>query len=220
MGGAAMSFALVQVSPFAVINLFIGGLPPDPILWPDGAATHATAVGTVRGNWEFCNVVSTPVQPGPLFTLASSTPSLASPTVTYTQVWTPPPLPTAKAVYLQQINNMAEVQLQAISTAIGGGQAIVHQRKVAEANALASDPSPNPANYPMLSALVGVQASTLNAVGTAVLNGVNLWVTSAAQIESTRINGLLTVSAATTLLGAASALAAVTWPQTGTGTLS
>ncbi len=216
-----MSFALAQVSPFAVLNLFIGGLPPDPITWPDGAVTHATAVGFSRGNWMFCNVVLTPAQPGPLYTLASSTPSLSNSTVTYTQVWTPPSLATVQSTFLQQIHNGAEARLQLISAIVGGGQAVVHQRKITEAVTLANDPSPNSANYPMLSALVGVQGSTLGAVGTAVLNAVSLWVPIAAQIEAARIGGILTVSAATTLLGAVSAFNAITWPSpSGTGTLS
>ncbi len=216
-----MSFALVQVSPFSVLNFFLGGLPPDPVLWPDGAVTHATVVGFARGNWMFCNTTATPAQPGPLFTLGSSTPFLAGSTVTYTQVWTPPSLATVQSAFLQQIHSGAEARLQLISAIIGGGQAVVHQRKITEAMTLANDPSPNSVNYPMLSALVGVQGSTLGAVGTAILNAVGVWVPAAAQIEAARVGGVLAVSAATTLLGAASAFNAITWPtQSGTGTLS
>ncbi len=221
-----MSFALVQISPFQVLNFFVGGLPPDPVLWPDGSATHATAVGFARGNWMFCTTVTTPAQPGPLFTLSASTPSLAGSIVTYTQTWTPPALATAKLAYIQQINNAAETLLQSVSLIAGPGQAVVHQRKIAEATALASDVSPNPANYPLLSGLIGVQGSTINAVGTAVIASVSLWATTAAQIEAQRVNAVLGVSAATTLVGAVAVLAAVTWPtisstaSVGTGTVT
>ncbi len=214
-------YALVQVSPFSVLQLYQNGLLPDPVIWPDNAATHATGPGFTRGNWMFCSVVFTPAQPGPLYTLGSSTPSLSSSTVTYTQVWTPPSLATAQNAFLAQINGAAETRLQLISIIPGGGQAAVHQRKVAEAMTLAGDPSPNQSSYPMLAALIGVQGSTLGAVGTAVLSATNAWVAAAAQIEAARVSGLLTVNAATTLLGAVSAFNAITWPTpSGTGTIS
>lgn len=97
----------------------------------------------------------------------------------------------------------------------------MHQRKAAEANALSNDLSPNPANYPMLAALVGIQASTLGAVGTSVLVANSAWAAAVAHVEATRVSGLLTVAAATTFAGAAAAFNSISWPtQSGTGIIA
>lgn len=207
-----MTFALVEINPFSVIQTYLGNLVPDPLVWPDGAVTHATTVGFVRGNWMLASVAYTPPQPGEFYLLQSSTASFAGSVVTYTQTWAPNNLASVQSTLTQRINQAAEGERLRYITP-GVGQSMIYLQKLAQAQALqtwiAANPTgaPNPATYPLLAASVGIEenaagtgpCSSLSDVMTLVLSVYGQWMTIGAQIETLRLKGLSAVAAATTV---------------------
>lgn len=79
------------------------------------------------------------------------------------------------------------------------GQEMIYLAKEAEARELASDPAPDPADYPMLAAEVGITAPTLAEVGQIILNLAVLWRGIGAQLEQVRLTTHTQVSAATSV---------------------
>jgi len=132
------------------------------------------------------------------------------------QTWTaraetPAELAAAKADAIIAIDADAEAQRLRYVTP-GAAQQLVYEAKRHEAVALASDESPDPSNYPLLSAEIGITASTLTDVGAAVLLTAAQWRNVAAAIEHLRLGAKQAVAAATTI-AAVHAAAAVTWPE-------
>lgn len=94
----------------------------------------------------------------------------------------------------------------------GSGQAMVYQRKGEEATRLQSDPDPDPKNYPILSATVGIEGATLQEVAALVIQMTNMWVEVAAAIETARLGGKAAISAATSATAVNEAFYAIKWP--------
>ncbi|WP_199091550.1 hypothetical protein [Bosea sp. ASV33] len=69
----------------------------------------------------------------------------------------------------------------------GAGQAMTYQAKADEARRLQNDATPKAANYPLLSAEVGVTAPTLTGVGAVVLEAYQQWQTVGGAIETARL---------------------------------
>jgi hypothetical protein len=70
----------------------------------------------------------------------------------------------------------------------GAAQAMVYQQKAAEADALlAADGEPDPGNYPILAASVGIEADTLTDIAHLVIGTRMAWTVIAAQIEAVRL---------------------------------
>lgn len=95
---------------------------------------------------------------------------------------------------------------------LGAGQAMTYQSKAIEAAALAGDASPDPADYPLLSAEVGITASDLAGVGVAVRARQAAWAQIGAVIEGARLAAKHAVTAAPDA-AAARAAAVVAWPE-------
>lgn len=93
----------------------------------------------------------------------------------------------------------------------GSGQALTYEQKRAEAERMATDPTPQPDAYPLLAAEVGITADTLAAVGALVRARAAAWTAIAAQIESLRLQAKAAVMAATNAAEARAA-AVVNWP--------
>lgn len=93
------------------------------------------------------------------------------------------------------------------------GQEMVYQRKAGEARAMASDPNPQPANYPLLTSLVGVEAPDLASEGALVRARDALWTGIGAAIEAARVGAKRNVMAAATAEEALAARAAAAWPS-------
>lgn len=207
-----MTFVLVQIDPFVVLETLFPTSIPDPIVWPDGTASHGVPpTGMSHGNWAVLPAIYTPPSPGEFYTLAESVGVLTGQTVTFTQTWTPQPLAGVQATLVARLNQAAEQQRQAYITA-GPGQAMIYLQKLAEATALMSDAAPVAANYPLLNATVGIEAPTLAAVGALVRQTSAQWTLLAAQIEAARLSTKAAITAAATVDPAVAALAAVTWP--------
>ena len=121
-----------------------------------------------------------------------------------------PALDALKAAAVAEIDAQAEQQRQRYLTP-GAGQALVYERKRAEAERMATDADPQPADYPLLAAEVGITAPTLAEVGAAVRALADQWTAAAAAIEATRLSAKAAIAAATTPPEVRAA-AHVTWP--------
>ncbi|WP_414901206.1 hypothetical protein [Rhizobium cremeum] len=80
----------------------------------------------------------------------------------------------------------------------GAGQAMTYQRKADEARACLAAADPQPADYPMLSAEVGITAATLTGVAEVVSAAYEAWLSIGARIESTRLGAKAAIDAAKT----------------------
>lgn len=91
-------------------------------------------------------------------------------------------------------------------------QQVIYEQKRREAAQLEADPSPNPADYPMLSAEVGITAPTLAEVGEVVRGLSAAWLSAAASIEALRLGAKAAIETAPSEAVIATA-EAVTWPE-------
>ena len=121
-----------------------------------------------------------------------------------------PSLDALRQRAMEQVDAQAEFQRLALITP-GAGQALVYERKRAEAERMAGDANPQPADYPLLAAEVGITAPTLAGVGAAVRATASDWIAAAASIEAVRLRAKAAIAAATTP-PAIRAAAQVTWP--------
>lgn len=94
----------------------------------------------------------------------------------------------------------------------GSAQAMVYKQKAEEAAKLQDDPSPDPADYPVLSASVGIEAATLAEVATMVLTKHAQWAVMAAQIEAVRLQAKKDIDEAANVAAVNAVLDAVVWP--------
>jgi hypothetical protein len=121
-----------------------------------------------------------------------------------------PSLDALKATVSAKVDAQAEQQRQRYLTP-GAGQALVYERKRAEAERMATDADPQPAAYPLLAAEVGITAPTLAEVGAVVRGLADQWTAAAAAIEAARLAAKAAIAAATTPPEVRAA-ADVSWP--------
>lgn len=124
--------------------------------------------------------------------------------------WQEPDLAEVKASLRAQVDAKAEgLRLQYITP--GQGQVMVYQRKAQEARAILSDADPDPDNYPILSASVGIEGKDIAEVAALVRATEAAWAMIAAAIETARLGGKAAIAAAETLAGAQAAFDAIDW---------
>lgn len=215
-----MAFALVQINPFAVVTLYPPSLDaPNPVVWPDGAASHAVSAPFVHGNWALVNVVYTPAAPNAYTQLVASVPSFDGATLTFTQTWTSIPLPAAQADFAglidlaaasahvnavmanQQLNVMCAVRTMMVIETRNEAVAIANLGTAAVLT-----------NYPMIGAIANAMGVGVGVVVSSVLSNYAAWVATAAKIEGARISAQLAVANATSVTSALTAYNAVAWP--------
>lgn len=121
-------------------------------------------------------------------------------------------LAAAKAEATARVDAEAEAT-RLLYVTPGSAQALVYEAKRHEAISLAADPSPDPADYPLLSAEIGITAPTLAEVGDAVLEMAGQWRAIAAQIERLRLTAKAGIAAATTIGAVHAASSGIAWPQ-------
>jgi cell pole-organizing protein PopZ len=121
------------------------------------------------------------------------------------------PLDRARAIWSRNVDMQAEAARLAWITP-GNGQMAVYLMKREEAARFASDPAPNPAAYPLLSAEVNVTAPTLAEVAAIVTAMAAAWIAAAAAIETIRLGAKAEIAAAETV-EAVIAAASVSFPH-------
>lgn len=94
----------------------------------------------------------------------------------------------------------------------GTGQAMTYQRKVQEAHAATAEQDPDPADYPLLSASIGIDGPDLAAVAAVILGMDAAWAQIGAAIEAVRLSTKKTIDEAVDEAAARAAADAAIWP--------
>lgn len=128
------------------------------------------------------------------------------------EAFTPPPGPPAEQL-LAEAKATARALLAAHAAeartayiTVLPGQDMIYLAKEAEARAWIADPVPNPANYPLLVAEIGITAPDAAALTQLWLNLAALWRAAAAQLEALRMSVGAAIDAAETVDAVADAL--------------
>lgn len=95
----------------------------------------------------------------------------------------------------------------------GSGQAMAYLQKAMEATAYLAATDPDPANYPLLAAEVGITGDTIGDVAAVVDAHYQAWRVIGAAIEQARLGGKAAVDTAKTVEDAQAAYEAVVWPS-------
>ena len=126
-----------------------------------------------------------------------------------------------KTTLCQQVDEAAETVLQRYITP-GSGMAMVYQEKMAQALAVAAlgeaaanamSAADREAQYPTLSASVGIEAATLWGCAQLVLTKYTQFATLSLSIERSRLQGKAAIKAAATESEAVAAHSAIAWPS-------
>lgn len=227
-----MTFALVQISPFQVIQSFQADAPPDPVRWPDGAVTHGIATsGVTHGPWALLPTNFTPAAPTQFHSLGTTIPTLNGTSVTFQQVWIPAPLGTVQNALLASVSNSVG---QASSNVIDNSPMglFIFQERLAEARSLgqwflATTVQPSTSSYPLLFATVGVERAPDGSVSTTmanimfkVLNSYSQLVTDLAPMVRGIAAAHVAINACTTVVDAVSAFNTISVNPIGTAIAS
>ena len=168
-----MSFAVVSDTG-EIAQTFPGDAVPDPVVWPNGDASHGANVGYRHSQWRIVNVIYGPDRPDEFHENTDTKPLLNGNTLTYVRTWTPQPLAYVQKTLSARIDEDAERQRQLYLTP-GVGQAMVYTRKLAEAHFSAAEQNPNPKNYPLLAASVGIDGHFIPEVAGKVIAAATKW---------------------------------------------
>ncbi|MFK3857794.1 hypothetical protein [Agrobacterium pusense] len=122
----------------------------------------------------------------------------------------PASLEDRKVTAAQQIDADAEAARLRYITG-GSGQAMTYQQKAAEAAAALAATDPDPADYPLIVAEIGITAPTLLEVAAVIDGAYQQWRVVGAAIEALRLGGKAAVAAAMTVEDVQAA-ADITWP--------
>lgn len=128
-----------------------------------------------------------------------------------------PTLPQIKAGLRATIDSSAEAERRKYITA-GSGQAMTYMQKADEAArylaVVAKGDTPNPDDYPLLSAEVGITAPALGDVAGVVSIAFTQWQVIGGMIEAARLSTKAAIDQAETVEAAQAAADSVIWPNT------
>lgn len=182
----------------------------NPVTWPNGDVSHGTAVGMEYRHWTLVPVTHD-APPNEFYAAQGErTPHFDGAKVVLRGTYVPRDMVQVRAVLLQRVESTVAA-LHARYLAAGPGAALVYQHKCAEAAALAKDLKPDPANYPLLAATVGIEGATLAAVAERVRAKEREWLAAAAAIERTRKTARQSIEQAATVDEALKAFGAIRW---------
>lgn len=116
-----------------------------------------------------------------------------------------------KTMMKAEIDDSAEAERLKYITP-GSGQALTYSQKSDEANRYLAATSPVAADYPLLSAEVGITASDIGGVAAVVKAAFAQWQTIGASIEASRLKAKASIEEASTEEAVRAAAAAVVWP--------
>lgn len=121
-------------------------------------------------------------------------------------------LKTRKLELKRRIDDQAEIERVKYITP-GAGQAMTYSQKAEEARLCLSAASPDPDDYPMLAAEIGITASNLMGVAQVVADANAQWLQIGAAIESVRLATKKAIAEAETIEAAQVAADAAVWPS-------
>lgn len=117
-----------------------------------------------------------------------------------------------KAQLRTAIDDAAEEQRLRYITG-GAGQAMTYAQKAEEARLCLDAAGPDPEDYPLLAAEIGITASTLVGVAQVVATANAQWLQIGAAIEAARLSAKKAISEAQSVEEARAAADAVVWPD-------
>lgn len=120
-------------------------------------------------------------------------------------------LPDVKAALKSAVDHVAEQQRLRFITA-GAGQAMTYAQKAEEAGLCLDAAGPDPEDYPLLAAEIGITANTLVGVAQVVATANAQWLQIGAAIEAARLSAKKAISEAETVEDAQAAADAIVWP--------
>lgn len=122
------------------------------------------------------------------------------------------PLAETKAQLKRAIDDAAELERLKYITP-GAGQAMTYAEKATQARACLAAEAPEPENYSLLAAEIGITAETLTGVAATVAAAYDQWLTIGAMIEATRLGTKAAIDAAEDIGSAEEAAQAALWPS-------
>lgn len=206
-----MSYALIQIDPFKIVQELAGDYPPAAVVWPNGNATHGVTEGFVHDRWMLAKVVYDERGGGEFHRVKSSTPSLDGTCVTYIREWEPDDLDLVKDTLKGRVDAAAEQARQLLVTP-GSSQAMVYQSKADEAARALADRNPPPGRYPLLDASVGIDGETITEVAKVVTRKATELAKPLADIERVRLTAKAAITAAPDVQTAMKVCASLKWP--------
>jgi hypothetical protein len=120
-------------------------------------------------------------------------------------------LAALKETLKAQIDAAAEVERLKYITP-GAGQTMTYQRKLEQAKQADADTDPDPADYPMLAASIGIDGATIADVASTVIAMDAAWETVGAGIEAARLGAKKAVGDAEDTEAARAVLSGIVWP--------
>ena len=123
-----------------------------------------------------------------------------------------PDLIALKSTLKTAIDQAAEAERLNYITG-GAGQAMTYSQKADEAQRYLAAADPKPADYPLLSAEVGITAADIVGVAAVVDAAYRKWQVIGAAIEAVRLGTKAAIDAATTIEKANAAHEAAAWPS-------
>ena len=121
------------------------------------------------------------------------------------------PLATLKTRLAATVDEAAERERQKYITP-GAGQAMTYQAKLEEARAALADGEPDPEDYPLLAAEIGITAPDLASIAAVVMTQYHAWKQIGAAIEAVRLGAKKAIDEAVDAAAAQAVFAAVEWP--------
>ncbi|OJH54291.1 hypothetical protein ATN81_14060 [Agrobacterium pusense] len=127
--------------------------------------------------------------------------------------------PTKSDISLDDLKSALKIRIDAAAEAerlkyitSGAGQALTYMQKSDEARRYLTEDNPDAANYPLLSAEVGITADDIAGVASIVSAAFTQWQQIGAAIEATRLGGKASIDASDNAADADEAFAAINWP--------
>ena len=127
------------------------------------------------------------------------------------------PCPSTEAIDLVALKSRLKAAIDASAEAerlryitAGAGQAMTYARKVEQARAAQADADPQPGDYPLLDASVGIDGADILAVAATIVAMDAAWEQIGAGIEAARLNGKHAIDLAET--AEAARAVEVIWP--------
>ncbi len=121
-------------------------------------------------------------------------------------------LADAKARICVGIDTQAET-IRATYLTAGTGQAMVYQEKGEQAIAALNEENPDPDDYPLLKATLGIEGNSIHEVARLVVETKAQWTAVAAAVEEARLGGKANVNASSSVSQAKSIATGISWPK-------
>jgi hypothetical protein len=121
-------------------------------------------------------------------------------------------LAVVKATAIVAVDQHAELARAKFVTQ-GSAQAMVYLAKEAEARSCLEDAHPSPADYPLLSAEIGITGKNLQEVASTVMASASAWHVIAAQIEKLRLLAKKMVQESATVAAVDAVFAGLKYPE-------